>query len=258
MTAPIDLVTRYRTLESDASAFAEARPYRHIVIDNFLDEHVARHAARNFPSFEAMHIQFAGLVEKRAIERRMDAVDPVFGEIFDTLRSRPFVSYVEALTGISQLEPDSTWTTGGIHQSRNGSYHNVHADQNRHGITGLFQRVNLLLYLNEEWDPSWGGALELWDDQMTRCVEAVQPVFNRLVIIEIHDRAYHGYPALRMPPEVTRKSLAIWYFSEVAGQLQAPERHEVLFQLRPGDSFAVRVKHHVRKLKPLIKTLTKR
>ena len=59
---------------------------------------------------------------------------------------------------------------GGLHRSLGGGYLNVHADFTAHHVHQHWRRrVNLLLYLNREWQPEWGGDLELWSKDMERC-----------------------------------------------------------------------------------------
>ena len=39
----------------------------------------------------------------------------------------------------------------------------VHVDGNYHDATGLNRRINLLIYLNSNWQKSWKGELGLYD-----------------------------------------------------------------------------------------------
>ncbi len=45
----------------------------------------------------------------------------------------------------------------------------------------MWRRVNVFLYINEDWDENWGGHLEFWDAAMTRMEVQIAPLFNRLV-----------------------------------------------------------------------------
>ena len=59
---------------------------------------------------------------------------------------------------------------GGLHQTLRGGHLNIHADFTTHHVHEHWaRRVNILLYLNEEWHDDWGGRLELWDRDMTAC-----------------------------------------------------------------------------------------
>ena len=72
----------------------------------------------------------------------------------------------------------------------------------------------------------------------------IEPLFNRCLIMEVDDVAFHGYSSVRMPEDVTRKSLACWYFSPERGARQRETHHDVAFQLRPRDGPQARVRHY--------------
>lgn len=251
--ARIDLAHVESQTERLARSFAKARPYRHVVLENFLEPSTAARAARSYPPFDEMQTKFAGLVEARSMERRFERVDPIYREIFEELHSARFVAWLSRLTGIANLQCDPTLNGAGLHQARDGGRHNVHADENIHGPTGLYQRVNVLVYLNEQWRPEWGGALELWDAEMKRCEATVAPAFNRCLIMEVHDRAFHGYPPMRLPADVTRKSITCWFYAVDPHAQQSSEPHPTRFRLRPSDTLETRIKHVVRKVSRLIR-----
>jgi hypothetical protein len=235
-----------RALPTLIADFSAATPFRHVVIDNFLSDETARRAADAFPPYEEMQLHYAGLVENRALERRFDRIDPVYSEIFTDLSSDRCMAWLRALSSIDDLSFDATFNGAGLHQSRDGGFQNIHADSNRHPANGLFQRLNILIYLNPTWRAEWGGGLELWNQDLSRCEKTVLPLFNRCVIFEVHDRAYHGFSRLSLPANVTRKSVTSWFFSEHPGPLQATKRHDVLFKVTPNDSLSTRIKHYVR------------
>jgi hypothetical protein len=72
----------------------------------------------------------------------------------------------------------------------------------------------VLLYLNREWEPAWGGELQLWSQNMKRCEQRIVPVFNRLVVFSTTERSFHGHPEpLSCPEDRSRRSLALYYYS---------------------------------------------
>ena len=119
------------------------------------------------------------------------------------------------MTGIQSLIPDPSFQGGGLHQIVPGGKLGIHADFNKHSRFGLDRRLNLLLYLNKNWREEYGGHLELWDRDMTHCEAKVAPIFNRVMVFGTTDFTYHGHPdPLRCPEGMTRKSLALYYFSD--------------------------------------------
>jgi hypothetical protein len=100
------------------------------------------------------------------------------------------------------------------------------------------RRVNLIVYLNRTWDEAWGGAIELWDRQMRRCVVRIPPLYNNAVIFNTDEPSYHGFPdALRCPAGVTRRSLALYYYT-VEGTSRVARSTD--YRPRPGDGLAKR------------------
>src|SRR3546814_6396188 len=94
--------------------------------------------------------------------------------MFYAFNSRPFLAFLEALTGIERLIPDPYFEGGGFHEIGRGGYLNVHADFNLNKRLNLRRRLNVLIYLNKDWEPAFGGDLELWDAGMKHRVRAVR------------------------------------------------------------------------------------
>jgi Rps23 Pro-64 3,4-dihydroxylase Tpa1-like proline 4-hydroxylase len=228
--------------------YQSAQPMKHVVIDDFLDEKVAVRAMQCFPRYDEMERIRDSFVEKRASESRIRNLDQVYSEIFGDLGSPQFIAFLENVTGISNLTVPETMDGAGLHQIRDGGFHNVHADKNRDPVRGYYHRLSLIIYLNDGWRVGTPGALELWDRQLKRCVRKVEPLFNRCIVFEVHDFAYHGYGRLTLPEGETRKSLAMWYLCEQPGLNQAPAPRQVKFALRPSDSVGTRAKHYAREL----------
>jgi hypothetical protein len=126
---------------------------------------------------------------------------------------------------------------GGLHQIERGGYLKIHADFNRHPKFKLERRLNLLLYLNENWKEEYGGHLELWNREMTHFVHKILPTFNRCVIFNTTDTSYHGHPEpLACPQGMTRKSLALYYYSNGRPAEEESPEHGTLVRPRPGET----------------------
>ena len=150
--------------------------------------------------------------------------------------SPEFVAYLEKLTGIADLIPDYTMDGGGLHMTKRGGHLNIHADFSTHHTHETWaRRVNILLYLNEEWRDDWGGKLELWDKDMSACQDRVTPAGNRMLVFTTSGDSFHGHPdGLTCPPDMARRSLAMYYFTEEA----APVRKSTNYQARPEETRA--------------------
>jgi Rps23 Pro-64 3,4-dihydroxylase Tpa1-like proline 4-hydroxylase len=130
------------------------------------------------------------------------------------LNSATFLRFLETLTGIEGLLPDPYFIGGGMHQIEPGGKLGVHIDFNRYPKFSLDRRLNLLLYLNKDWKEDYGGHFEMWDKPGKACVKKVLPIFNRCVIFSTGEYSWHGHPVpLTCPPDRTRKSIALYYYS---------------------------------------------
>lgn len=146
-----------------------------------------------------------------------------------------FRSIISAVTDVKPVLADPDFIGGGMHQGGDGSFLDIHADFNKHMTTGKYRRLNILIYLNKNWKKKYGGDLELWDNKMKRCVKKISPDFNRCVIFATDKVSYHGYRKMRLPKDVTRKSIAAYYYSNRPAEGEDLEFHNTLFQARPGE-----------------------
>jgi hypothetical protein len=134
----------------------------------------------------------------------------------------------------------------------------VHADFNYHEHLGVDRRLNLLLYLNEDWHEDYGGELQLWDTDMKHLVRAVSPVFNRCVVFSTTDDSYHGHPdPLRCPEGRSRRSIAMYYYTAGRPAHERSTAHQTLFKQREQEaSLRDRLSHAAQQLLPPIVTRT--
>ena len=130
----------------------------------------------------------------------------------------------------------------------------VHADFNIHKKLGLDRRLNLLLYLNYNWQPEWGGELELWDKDVQSKVKGYLPVANRVVVFSTTDIAFHGHPdPLNCPKGMYRRSIALYYYTKGRPAEEQSGAHSTVFKARPDDVKRLSVVRNVfRQLTPPI------
>ena len=91
----------------------------------------------------------------------------------------------------------------------------MHVDGNYHDATGLNRRMNALLYLNPNWRPDWGGEFGIYDGTGEKCIKKVEPLFNRLVLFDTHDKSWHGLPdPVNFPDNDPRRSIILYYYTK--------------------------------------------
>ena len=217
------------------STYQAGAPFPHIVLDNFLEPWAAQQAMEAFPSVnDEGWIHYLHFNEKKHGLNKSELLPPFIRQLIGELNSPQFLRFVEDLTGIQHLMADPSLEGGGLHQSRRGGFLNIHADFTVHPHQRNWRRrVNLLIYLNEDWKPEYKGDLELWDQEMKSCHQRISPIFNRCVIFNTEEDSFHGLPdPIECPEEMTRKSIALYYFTE---ESQTPRKRTTNYQARPED-----------------------
>ncbi|GAA0729725.1 hypothetical protein GCM10009430_40150 [Aquimarina litoralis] len=235
----IDYQKRNTSLHVDNHKYQTATPYPHIIFDDFLEKAAADKALAVFPKIkDEGWIHYVHINEKKHGLNKLDLI-PSFirDQVIKELNSSHFVTYLEKLTGIKNLIADTTIEGGGIHQSENGGYLNVHADFTVHPHKKTWRRrVNVLVYLNKDWKESYGGNLELWEKDMSRCSVTISPIFNRVVIFNTNEDSFHGFPdPINCPIAVTRKSIALYYFTEE--EKGSFKKRSTNYRARPDDGY---------------------
>jgi Rps23 Pro-64 3,4-dihydroxylase Tpa1-like proline 4-hydroxylase len=225
-----------------AKQYSRNEPCPHILLTDFLDPEVALEIAREFPH-PVTHAwtQYKHANENKLGMTKRELFPPRLRAVTDELNSPEFVEWISRLTGIPGLLPDAMLEGGGLHQSGRGGYLNVHTDFSKHHFhVNWHRRVNLILYLNPEWDESWGGSLELWEKsregKMTRCVAKYLPLLNHAIIFTTTENSLHGFPdPLTCPEGQSRKSLALYYYTVEADPHFA--FHSTEYFARPQDGW---------------------
>ena len=218
-------------LQEHADAYRTATPFPHTVIDDALDPGLLDEVLEEVDAMDRGRWHHT----QRDTERKSSTEDfQHFGAatrgLISQLNSAPFLTFLEGLTGIPGLIADPHLRGGGLHEIRRGGALGVHADFNFYPRLGLYRRLNVLLYLNRNWDVAWGGELELWERDGTRCVTRIAPLFNRMVVFDTSNYSYHGHPEpLACPPDRARKSIALYYYTVACAAEDDRAPHTTVF-----------------------------
>jgi hypothetical protein len=200
-------------------AYAAARPYPHVVIDGFLGGELAGRLADRFPGPEHPAWMRRDYREQSArlgqLQRAgFEGVDPAIRVLLGELGGMAFLDFLAELTGVEGLIADPHFRGAGPSITLPGGHLALHADFNRDRFRHLDRRVTVLYYVARDWEPAWGGALELWDEGRTRCEASHLPLFDRLIVMAHGDAYWHGHPApLACPEGRYRASIAAYYYA---------------------------------------------
>lgn len=238
---------------SHRELYQSAAPFPHIAIDNFLDREVFEQLAVEFPGPDAdIWYKFRSGKENRKLQSQDHRGLPwSYKLLFNEVNGPDFVRFLEDLTGIENLVPDPHLYGGGLHQTLPGGHLGMHVDYNFHSDWKLDRRLNAILYMNSEWSDEWGGQLEFWDKDMQDCISKISPVPNRLVVFSTSEISWHGHPMpLSCPKDRTRRSVALYYYSNGRPEDERGEAHNTIFRERPGEVFAPTMKERLRPFVP--------
>ena len=220
-------------------------PFPHLVLDGIFNPEALHAILREWPagSDGSIETHDDGTYSKSKVGSTWKTkFGPLTKHYFGELAAPAFLKLLEKITGMWGLIPDPYMFGGGLHATRSGGKLAVHADYNKHPFFALDRRLNMLVYLNDGWTEANAGWLELWDQQMSACALRVLPVFNRTVIFSTTSTSFHGQPeAIVGPPDLWRKSIALYYFSNGRADEGFPpdvsDGHSTLWQARPNTGF---------------------
>jgi Rps23 Pro-64 3,4-dihydroxylase Tpa1-like proline 4-hydroxylase len=221
-----------------STQYHKTKPFPHIVIDKFLPETILNSVLDEFNKNENWWYDRVKWTEPYQVNKFYWPYDietannmpndlPTISALVNYLNSPVMLKYLEELTGIDNLISDELLMGGGLHKITSGGKLAIHKDYNVHPVKKIYRRLNLLIYLNKDWKQEWEGNLELWDKDHTKLEVSVEPLFNRAVIFTISEDSLHGHPVpLNTPENVSRNSIALYYFTEVN---PSDNEHSVVF-----------------------------
>lgn len=223
------------------STFRAATPFPHLVVENFLPETLARSLLEQFPPFPTpdtnSHRCFVG---GKATFENMKELGPAYRELDAYFASPEFLDWMSRLTGIPDLLYDPEYYGGGTHENLPGQDMSLHVDFNFHPNRGLHRRVNVLIYLNPEWEESWGGSIELWqnpwDPPSKNSVAKVAPLWNRMLVFPTTETSWHGFEPVKIPAHSgvsSRRSIAIYLYSQERPAQEIGAMHSTIYYERP-------------------------
>jgi len=249
-----------------AQQYQSAQPYPHIVMDDFLPADFLRDMLHEFPNNDSGGETFVRPQENLKTQRSPHKLTGRRLRTFlNELNSPAILKFLQEMTGIKHLMGDPYFMGGGLHETRSGGHLGMHADFNVHRLLNCERRPNLLIYLNEDWPPEYGGDLEIWDQKMEKRCHKIAPVMARAVVFNTSLDSFHGQPdALTCPPDRSRRSIATYYYTAPEDGIGVLIQRTTQFKQRGGTADKkdrrIQVDHFLRdwsppKLFPVVRRL---
>jgi len=227
------IVAAHVNFADRAGEFRAAKPFNHIVIDNFFEPQIANGLASEFPDFNSpIWAEYNNPIEIKKLSNKWDKFPSLTYSVFSYLVSTKFVEHISSLVD-EKLYPDPGLNGGGWHTHRAGGKLNTHLDYSIHPKLGLERRLNIIVYLQPQWRPEYGGELGLWEAASDGkgpgdLKVQISCTFNRAVIFDTSQNSWHGLPEpVRCPQGINRNSIAAYYLCDP--RPGAPDRGKALF-----------------------------
>jgi 2OG-Fe(II) oxygenase superfamily len=220
--------------------FQKAQPFPHLVVDHFLEASFCQQLLKEFPGFdERLALNEFGNVGRKAVQEQLPKIGPAYRRLDDLLRSAEFLTFLSDITGIPELLYDPAYVGGGTHENLEGQDLDVHVDFNMHPKTHLHRRLNLILFLNPEWQAEWGGCLQLHRDPWGRVeddqIVTIMPLLNRMAVFETSEVSWHGFRRINLPREkkdLSRRSIAVYFYTRERPEEQVAPSHATIYAPR--------------------------
>ena len=207
---------KYKNLEIYESEFKSAKPFPHVVLDNFLD-------ASFFKSLDVEKIQTdkqQGLLFNTDIEtnkwtsKNVELNESV-SKIVKELYTKDFIKNLSSLSKIKDLFSTNVGNTAlaNYHEMYESGFLGTHVDHSSEPSSGLPHVLNIILYLSKNWDVTWGGSTMFANKNGTKIEKKIDYIPNRAVIFLHSPFTFHG--VTKIQNNLTKRStIYVDYYSK--------------------------------------------
>ena len=168
-------------------------PFPHIIIDNFFKEEYLEHIVNSVNSVKLKNASHKfskkNKYEYNKITWDLSKCDKLTNSVFDELNSNEFLNILEKMSGVENIvninhtHGESIGSKGsGIHKTYKDGYLGIHTDFNTFmdsKLGKLDRRINILIYLNPDWNDMYLGHLKLFEYKNLSNQQKILPILNR-------------------------------------------------------------------------------
>ena len=246
----INFETLFNNKERLRTEYLSAQPFPYLIIDDFCDKQKISDLYAQIPEINTKSRDYM-FANNKFEKSNYKVLGPLFEEISLDLVSdkmNNFLSFISAKDVF--VDPENHG--GGLHQGKENSSLDMHLDFNYHPLNLMWYReMNLLLYLNKDWEENYKGHLKIEDLRTGRKKEVGVP-FNRMIIQQCGPYTLHGYDQTNFPKNNFRTSIATYAYTKHIIHLEKPRTTDWF----PEDATTMK-KFWGRNIKHLIKIKTK-
>ena len=229
-----------------SAEFINNKPFKHVEIRDFLEESVLSDIIRDFPKFDNSATNEFGAPSKKHVVTDLSRISKSYKKFYDYISSKKFLDIISEITKIDNLIFDSTMFGGGTHNNLHGQKLDPHVDFNYDNF-GNHRRLNLLIYLNDGWQESWGGCLELHSNPRNpenNKIKTIYPTLNNCAIFETNEYSWHGFREIRLPQsalkkDVSRKCISIYLYTKTRPKEEIFGAHGTYYVQYPAQQLKI-------------------
>lgn len=206
-----------------------AKPFSYLVIDGFCDKDKIEILFNEIPEITTKSRDYVFAANKFE-KSKIKTISPLFEELHQDLLSQRFKDFLCYIIN-EEVFVDEAFHGGGIHQGKEGSFLDMHLDFNYHPLhANWYRNLNLLLYLNKNWKPEYGGHLKI-EDLRSGVKKEIEVPFNRMIIQKTRNYTLHGYGKTNFPEGMYRTSIASYAYTKHQHLIEKPRTTD----WHPGD-----------------------
>ncbi len=183
----------------------------YFVIDELLPLDVVDKINEVFPKPREMK-RLKSIREDKFVSAQMDQHHPLLEEIIYAFQEPSIVKAVKDICQLNSLYPDPMLYAGGLSLMEDSQFLNPHLDNSHNNGRKKWRVLNLLYYVSPNWEPSFGGKLELWSDGLKSTSIQIACKYNRLVIMATHDKSWHSVEKIK--GNFKRQCVSNYFFSD--------------------------------------------
>ena len=207
---------KYNNLEIYETDFKSAKPFPHIILDNFLDESFFQNLdVDKIKTNKQKGLLFNTEIETNKWTSKNVELNEDISKIVNELYKTNFVKNLSKLSKIKDLFSTNVGNTAlaNYHEMYESGFLGAHVDHSSEPNTGLPHVLNIILYLSKNWRRSWGGSTMFANKNGTKIEKTIDYIPNRAVIFLHTPFTFHG--VTKIQNNLTKRStIYVDYYSQ--------------------------------------------